>query len=97
MLLLGMLLLGVPWLSVFLLGLLLLGLLLLLRGEPEVDEEGSGAAIVADEVAEEDVGEVGIECAHGCTDRWYSISYQIAVAGWGSYCLFVLRHGEAER
>jgi hypothetical protein len=52
---------------------------------------------VADEVAQENVGEVGIEFAHDCTDRWYSIHYQIAVAGWGSYCLFVLRHREAER
>lgn len=73
-----------------------MGVFLLLRGEPEVDEEGGGAAIVADEVAEEDVGEVGIEFEHGYTDRWYSIDYQIAGVGWGSYCLFVLRHREAE-
>ena len=47
---------------------ILLLYILLLRGEPEIDEEGGGAAIVADEVAQEDVGDVGIELEHGYTD-----------------------------
>jgi hypothetical protein len=51
-----------------LLGIFLLSIFLLLRGEPEVDEEASGASVVADEVAEEDIGDVGIELEHGYTD-----------------------------
>ena len=59
---------GAALLGIFLLlGFLLLHLLLL-RGEPEIDEEAGGAAVVADEVAEENVGYVGIELEHGCTD-----------------------------
>ena len=41
---------------------------LLLGEEPEIDEEARGAAVVADQVAHEDVGEVGIELEHGYTD-----------------------------
>jgi hypothetical protein len=41
---------------------------LLLRGEPDVDEEAGGAAVMADEVAQEDVGDVGIKLEHGYTD-----------------------------
>jgi hypothetical protein len=46
----------------------LLGIFLLLGAEPDVDEEAGGAAVVADEVAEEDVGDVGIEPQHSYTD-----------------------------
>jgi hypothetical protein len=41
---------------------------LLLRGEPDVDEEAGGAAVVANEIAEKDVGDVGVELEHGYTD-----------------------------
>ena len=51
-----------------LLGRFLLLRLLLLRGEPEIDKEAGGAAVVADEVAEENVGDVGVELEHGYTD-----------------------------
>jgi hypothetical protein len=44
------------------------GAALLLGGEPDVDEKAGGAAVVADEVAQEDVGDVGIELEHGYTD-----------------------------
>jgi hypothetical protein len=49
-------------------GAALLGIFLLLRGEPDVDEKAGGAAVVADEIAQEDVGDVGIELEHGYTD-----------------------------
>ena len=45
-----------------------LGAVLLLGGEPEVDEKTGGAAIVADEVRQEDAGDVGVELEHGYTD-----------------------------
>jgi hypothetical protein len=51
-----------------LLGIFLLGIFLLLRGEPDVDEKAGGAAVVADEVAQEDVRDVGVELEHGYTD-----------------------------
>ena len=41
---------------------------LLLGGEPDVDEKAGGAAIVADEIAQEYFGDVGIEFEHGYTD-----------------------------
>jgi len=44
------------------------GAALLLCREPNVDEEAGGAAIVADEIAEEDIGDVGVELEHGYTD-----------------------------
>jgi hypothetical protein len=44
------------------------GAALLLGGEPDVDEKAGGAAVVADEVAQEDVGDVGVELEHGYTD-----------------------------
>jgi hypothetical protein len=44
------------------------GVALLLGCEPDVDEEAGGAAVVADEVGQEDVGDVGIELEHGYTD-----------------------------
>ncbi len=49
-------------------GAALLGIFLLLRREPEIDEKAGGTAIVADEVAHENVGDVGIELEHGYTD-----------------------------
>jgi hypothetical protein len=41
---------------------------LLLAGKPDVDEEAGGAAVVADEVAQENVSDVGIELEHSYTD-----------------------------
>src|SRR5215469_6925834 len=41
---------------------------LLLGGEPDVDEEAGGAAVMTDEIAQEDFGDVGIELQHGYTD-----------------------------
>ena len=41
---------------------------LLFGDEPDVDEEAGRAAVVADEIAQEDVGNVGIELKHGYTD-----------------------------
>jgi hypothetical protein len=52
-----------------LLGIFVLLRFLLLRGEPDVDEEAGGTAVVADEVAEENVGDVGVELVHGYTDE----------------------------
>jgi len=40
---------------------LLLGRFLLLRGKPEVDEKARWAAIVADEIAQENVGDVRVK------------------------------------
>jgi hypothetical protein len=48
------------------------GATLLLCREPDVHEEAGGAPVVADKIAEEDVGDVGVELEHGCTDRRYS-------------------------
>jgi hypothetical protein len=59
---------GAALLKMFLLGIFLLSTFLLLRGEPDVDEEAGGAAVVANEVAEKDVGDVGVEFEHGYTD-----------------------------
>ena len=42
---------------------------LLLAGKPEVDEKARRAAIVADEVAQENVGDIRVEFEHGYTDR----------------------------
>jgi hypothetical protein len=64
----GAALLGIFLLGIFLPGIFLLGIFLLLRGEPDVDEKAGGAAVVADEVAQEDVGDVGVELEHGYTD-----------------------------
>lgn len=37
------------------------GAALLLRIEPDVDEEGGGASVVGDEIAQENISDVGIE------------------------------------
>ena len=42
---------------------------LLLAGKPEVDEKARRAAIVSDEVAQENVGDIRVEFQHGYTDR----------------------------
>jgi hypothetical protein len=51
----------------------IVGLILLLGREPEVDEEGGGAAVVTDEITHEDAGEIRIELdglrGHGYTFR----------------------------
>jgi hypothetical protein len=44
------------------------GAALLLASEPDVDEKAGRTAVVADEVAHEDVGDVGVELEHGYTD-----------------------------
>jgi hypothetical protein len=59
---------GSALLGIFLLLRFLLLYFLLFGGEPDVDEEAGGTAVVADEVAEEDVGDVGVELEHRYTD-----------------------------
>ena len=49
-------------------GIFLLLYFLLLRSEPDVDEKAGGTAVVADEIAEKDIGDVGVELEHGYTD-----------------------------
>ena len=61
---------------------------LLLSCEPDIDEKAGWAAVVANQVAQEDVGDVAIDFEHGYTNRWYSNDYQIAMTKVGSYCLF---------
>ena len=41
---------------------------LLLGGEPDVDEKAGGSAVVADEIAEKNVGDVWVELEHCYTD-----------------------------
>jgi len=45
--------------------------ILLLNREPQVDEEAYRAPVVADEVAHEDVGYVGVERGHRYTNYYY--------------------------
>ena len=42
--------------------------MLLFGGKPDVDEKAGGTSVMADEVAQEHFGDVGIELVHGYTD-----------------------------
>ncbi len=50
-------------------------------GQPEIDEEGDGAAVVADQVAHQDVDYVIVEGEHRYSNYYYSIDWLIAAGG----------------
>jgi hypothetical protein len=53
----------------------------LLSIEPEVDQEGGGAAVVTDEIGQEHTDDVGVEAEHDSTGNYYSSDWRLVGAG----------------